>query len=201
MRRHRRIPRDAVIARDPPERQRAELCGTTTVPPVESVASVDATSPCTWNSGITHSDTSSGDERVAARDVAGGDRQVGVRQRHALRPAGAAAGVQDERDIVQERAARPVCGRLAPDSVTVPVGVHVDGQDRDAIAGGAARIVGALGRKEQDARVGVFEVEPELVFLVAGVQRRGGAGHRRRQKRDDVRQAVGQAPCRPGRRA
>ena len=32
--------------------------GTTTVPPVDSVASVDATSPCTWKSGITQSDTS-----------------------------------------------------------------------------------------------------------------------------------------------
>ena len=36
------------------------LPGTTTVPPVASVASVEATRPCTWNSGITHSDTSSG---------------------------------------------------------------------------------------------------------------------------------------------
>ena len=37
------------------------FAGTTTVPPVESVASVEATSPCTWNSGITQSDTSLGD--------------------------------------------------------------------------------------------------------------------------------------------
>ena len=36
------------------------LSGTTTVPPVASVASVEATRPCTWKSGITHSDTSSG---------------------------------------------------------------------------------------------------------------------------------------------
>ena len=35
------------------------FAGTTTVPPVASVASVDATRPWTWNSGITHSDTSS----------------------------------------------------------------------------------------------------------------------------------------------
>jgi hypothetical protein len=32
--------------------------GTTTVPPVDSVASVEATRPCTWKSGITHNDTS-----------------------------------------------------------------------------------------------------------------------------------------------
>ena len=36
------------------------LLGTTTVPPESSVESVDATSPCTWNSGITHSETSFG---------------------------------------------------------------------------------------------------------------------------------------------
>ena len=35
------------------------LVGTTTVPPVESVASVEATSPCTWKSGMTHMATSS----------------------------------------------------------------------------------------------------------------------------------------------
>ena len=35
------------------------LPGTTTVPPVARVASVEATSPWTWKSGITHSDTSS----------------------------------------------------------------------------------------------------------------------------------------------
>ena len=34
------------------------FAGTTTVPPLESVASVEATKPCTWNSGITHIATS-----------------------------------------------------------------------------------------------------------------------------------------------
>ena len=33
--------------------------GATTVPPVCSVDSVEATSPCTWKSGMTHSETSS----------------------------------------------------------------------------------------------------------------------------------------------
>jgi len=35
------------------------FAGTTTVPPVASVASVEATRPCTWNNGITHNATSS----------------------------------------------------------------------------------------------------------------------------------------------
>jgi len=39
------------------------LLGTATVPPESSVERVDATSPWTWNSGITHNATSSG-ERV-----------------------------------------------------------------------------------------------------------------------------------------
>src|SRR5665213_3709137 len=34
------------------------LFGTATIPPDNKVESVDATSPCTWNSGITHSETS-----------------------------------------------------------------------------------------------------------------------------------------------
>ena len=33
--------------------------GSTTVPPVDSVASTVATRPCTWNSGMTHVVTSS----------------------------------------------------------------------------------------------------------------------------------------------
>src|SRR5580704_13485895 len=35
------------------------LVGTTTVPPESKVASSDATNPCTWNSGMMHSETSS----------------------------------------------------------------------------------------------------------------------------------------------
>ena len=37
------------------------FAGTATVPPESSVESVDATRPWTWNSGITQSDTSSGE--------------------------------------------------------------------------------------------------------------------------------------------
>ena len=36
------------------------LSGTTTAPPDASVARADATSPWTWNSGITHMETSPG---------------------------------------------------------------------------------------------------------------------------------------------
>ena len=36
------------------------LLGTTTVPPLASVARVEATRPWTWKSGITHNETSAG---------------------------------------------------------------------------------------------------------------------------------------------
>ena len=73
-----------------------------------------------------------------------------------------------------------------------PVGVHLDRQHGHAIAGRAARLVGPFGRKEQDACVRIFEIETELVLLVRGVERRGRAGHRGGEKRDDSRQPVGQ---------
>ena len=71
-------------------------------------------------------------------------------------------------------------------------GVHVDRQNRHAIAGGAPRLVGAAGRKNQHARPGVLEVEAELVFLVRGVQRRRGTRYRGGEKRHHHRQPVGQ---------
>ena len=37
------------------------FAGTTTVPPESSVESIEATRPCTWNSGITQRATSSGE--------------------------------------------------------------------------------------------------------------------------------------------
>ena len=46
---------DAVVAGHAPEcASGLNFAGTTTVPPLESVASVEATRPWTWNSGITH---------------------------------------------------------------------------------------------------------------------------------------------------
>src|SRR5579863_536856 len=40
--------------------------GTATVPPASKVESVEATSPCTWKSGMRHSETSSGDRRYVS---------------------------------------------------------------------------------------------------------------------------------------
>ena len=56
----------------------------------------------------------------------------------------------------------------------------------------ARAVVEAVGRQQQHLGVRVLEVEAELVFLVRGIQRRGGSGHRRGEERHDVRQAVRQ---------
>src|SRR5579864_6591242 len=42
-----------------PKESGLNLVGTTIAPPLSNVASVEATSPCTWNNGMTHSATSS----------------------------------------------------------------------------------------------------------------------------------------------
>ena len=39
------------------------LPGTTTAPPESSVDRVEVTNPCTWNSGMTHRETSAGESR------------------------------------------------------------------------------------------------------------------------------------------
>ena len=80
----------------------------------------------------------------------------------------------------------------APSSDTRPERIHVDRQHRDAFARGAACFFSAVRRQHQDFRVRVLEVEPEFLFLVRRVQRRGRARHRRGEKRDDHRQAVRQ---------
>ena len=68
-------------------------------------------------------------------------------------------------------------------------------------AGGAARLFGAVGRQQEDFGVGVVEEEAELFFLVAGIERRGGAGYRRREKATIVGRPLGSAmPTRSPRR-
>jgi hypothetical protein len=63
-------------------------------------------------------------------------------------------------------------------------------ENRLAIASRAPRFLGAIGRENQHARRGVFQVEAKFVFLVRGIQRRRGTCHRRRKKRHQHRQAI-----------
>ena len=162
------------------------------MPPVESVAERRRHEPVDVEQRHDAHRHVVGSEIVAARDVAGRNRQIGMRERHALRPTRAAAGVQHQRDVVRVRAATRSSRRVDSDETDGAVRVHVDRQDRHAVAGRAARFVEAVGRQHQHARVGVFEKEAELVLLVAGIERRRGSRHRRREKRHHHRQTVRQ---------
>src|SRR5690349_20526171 len=102
------------------------------------------------------------------RHIAGRDRQVRVAQWNTLWPASAAAGVQDQRDVVWIRwRDRLSIGDAAQRHS--PRGVHLYGQDGN-VAGCRARRVKAFGRKQQHFRVGVLEVETELLLLVRRVE-------------------------------
>ena len=97
------------------------LAGTTTVPPVDERGQRRGHEPVDVEQRHDAQRHVVGRERVAAGDVAGRDRQVGVRQRHPLGPAGAAARVEHERRLV-ERGHRHGCARgHARTGVTVPL--------------------------------------------------------------------------------
>ena len=76
-------------------------------------------------------------------------------------------------------------------------GIHLNRKNWNAVAGGAARFGRPVRRQQQDFCVRVLEEELEFLFPVARIERRGGAGHRGRQKRDDRGQAVRQRHADP----
>ena len=102
--------------------------------------------------------------------------------------------MQDERDVVRRRwhDGSPSDGAGRAGKGDGSRGVHVDGENPDAIAGGPPCLFEAVGRKDQDPRAGVFEVEAELFFRVRRVQRRRRARDRCGQDRHDHRQTVRQ---------
>ena len=187
----RRVPRRAVIARHAPERQRAELRGDDDGAAGRERRERRRDQPVHVKQRHHAQRHVVRRELVVPCDVAGGNRQVRVRERHALRTSGAAARVQHERDIVNvgRRDGAPTRDAGERDRARV---VQLDAENRHAIAGSATRIVGPVGWKNEHLCRGVFEVEAELVFLVARIQRRGGARHRRGEERHDHRQAVRQ---------
>ncbi len=71
--------------------------------PASSGANRPATSPCTWNSGMTSRPMSSGVNSSVVATARGRGRQVGPRQRNGLGPRGRAAGVQHQADVGVER--------------------------------------------------------------------------------------------------
>ena len=131
-----------------------------------------------------------GAERVAARNVLCRDGEVGMAERHALRASGAAAGVQDERHIVQGRRGDRCASRhIAERHHAARARLHR--QDRHG-SSGRAGLVHTVRRQQQHLGAGVLEEKSELVFLVAGVERGCRARHRRGQERHHRRQTVGE---------
>ena len=193
-RRHCRVPRHAVIPGNPPERQRTELRRHDDGAAGRQRGERRRDKAMHVEQRHDAERDIVGAEPIAARDVARRDGQVRVGERHALGTSGTAARVQNERDVAhrgrRRRAVRAVGRR--PGDLHRAARIHLDRQDGNAIAGRAPGLLRAGRRKEQHAGVGVLEVEPELVFLVTRIERRRGSGHRRREKRDDRRQAVGQ---------
>ena len=112
-----------------------------------------------------------------------------MREGHALRPARAAARVQDQGDVVEARWIDVARGRDAGEAHRAR-GVHLDDEDGHLVAGGLARFLGAVRGQQQDLGVGVLEVEAEFLFFVSRIERRGGSGDACGEKRHDRRQPV-----------
>ena len=131
-------------------------------------------------------------ELVRPDDVADRGGQVAVSQRHALRAAGRAAGVEDQRRRVRiGHLQRPPIAMAwlliwrrpaacSSTSISLPP------------AGRARRAARLTWRHEQEPGARVLEVEPELVLLVCRVERAGDADHRRGQEREDRFRPIGE---------
>ena len=162
--------------------------GAITQPPEPSVASVEATSPWTWKSGIAQWLASLAGEPVGGGDGARRGRQVALADGHALRLARRAAGVQEQRDrlgIARRRRARraaaePELGRARARELELPHAERGAGRARRALL---------AAQEEHRARPEVLEVGVELVGRVGLVERRrrGARGHDAEEGRHDLR--------------
>ena len=189
---HSRIPGHAIFVHGAPEGQRAEFGGDHHRP----ARNQHRQRRCHQPVNVEHRHDAQGhivgSERVGVGDVGGGDGQVGVLQRHPLGTSGAAAGVQDQRHLLGRGRFR----RVAParlHQVDRALGVHLDRERGDtAVGGGAARLLRAMRRAEQNVRAGVSQEEKEFLVGIGGIERRGGAGDGSGQEGDQGGQAIGQ---------
>ncbi len=103
--------------------------------------------------------------------------------------------MQDQRDVVPAGGGRRAAARRSGDA-DHSAAVHLERVDRNAAAlGSLARRVRAFRRAEQDFCAGVFEVEAEFLFTVAGIEWSGRAGDGGGEEAYDRRQSIGQG-CR-----
>ena len=177
----RRKPGDPVVPHRRQKFRALKRAGTTTVPPVRKVASVDAIKPCTWNSGMRHKRNIVWTERVSCRDIACGSHQIAVPQRDAFGAPGAPAGMEHQRNIVRLGSWSDAATR------------HVRRGNRNTRLVRRAACSGiVLGRNDEDPGTGIGQIEGKLFEFIAGVQGRGCAGRRSGQECDDGIQPVGQ---------
>ena len=150
--------------------------------------------PWMWKSGMTSSERSAAVSCERRGDVAGRAGQVALAQRHDLRPRRRARRVQHERFVVGAR--RTVGRRRARDwsraatrSTARPRRARRRRSSRRARPTRAPVL--APSRHERGG-VEVVEVEPELLFAVLRVQRRGTADRHRGQQHQRHLRPVGQ---------
>ena len=182
--RYGRIPRHAVVAHHAPERERIEFRRN------HDGAAGEQRRDCGSYKAV-HMKQRHGAERnvvrrevVCSNDVVSRRCEVLVAQWHALWPAGATAGVEDERNIVglghRQRVPVRAGARMAvagcsgqADKALVVHFYRVCGNSRSFRC--FARVFGAVRGAQQDSRGSVRNVEAELLLLIAGIERRGGA--------------------------
>ena len=198
MRRHRRVPGGAVIRADAPERQRVELGRH------DDRAAGGRASPASKPPGrargtaASRRGTSSCGQRVAAGDVAR-PRSTGWR---------ALSGTRFGRPVLplvcRISATSSTSGRRPPvpevaTSGTLPAASVVDRQHRTR-----SPAAGALRPRRRAAAAGRGRWCPRgrsgTRLPCSRIERRRGAGHRGREKRDDRRAGRSAAPCRRDRR-
>ena len=195
-RRHRGVPGDAVLRRDLPERAGGELRGNHHGP--AGVQRGQRRADQAVDVKERHDDQAAVARRelIGGRDVGDRRHQVAVRERHAFGPAGGAAGVQEQGDVVRRRR-RSVgirCGLAAlPPHEDLALGIKAAFPDRNLqLARGFA---GGMIAWRHDDRLGagVFQVEAKLLDLVSRIERRGdGTCPGRGQESDEELQVVGQ---------
>ena len=128
-------------------------------------------------------------EGVRPGDGAGGGGQVPVPERDALGAPRAAARVEHQRHVVRRGRPGRAPARPPPD-LDLARRAEGGGEDRDPPAGCPPRLLGAVGRDDEEPRVRVGQVEAELLETVAGVERRRRSDHSRRQEADHQGQPV-----------
>ena len=131
---------------------------------------------------------------VGRGDVQGREVEIAVAKGHLLWPAGRAAGVQHQGDVLRIRVAhgRGSGARSARGEPHRTVARYIGLDERGAIRKRTPCRLGHAPAHDERLGAGVVEIEAELLFLICRVQRRSRSHRRSGQKQhhglDTVRQ-------------